>query len=277
MRAGLPISLLLHAGVAFGGMIAFSNAAPMEADTQIIPVEMVSIDEFTYIRAAIERPDPVPEPEPEPEVAEPMQVETSVANAPVEADVVNVAPDEEAVAETAPPELTPEPSDTPAPEPEQVAEAAPTFDLDRISTLIDRSDDTAPVADSQVAQEAETERLRFADRAREGIGTGTRMTMSEMSALQRAMYRCWRMPADATDLELLVVRLQVDMLPGGFVKDVRVIDRAASRRAAPGNPFWDVAEMRAVQAVQRCAPYDFLPADKFDQWQSLILNFRPQL
>jgi hypothetical protein len=58
---------------------------------------------------------------------------------------------------------------------------------------------------------------------------------------------------------------------------VRVIDRAASRRASPGNPFWDVAEMRAVQAVTKCAPYDFLPQEKFEQWQSLILNFRPKL
>ena len=276
MRAGLPISLLLHAGVVFGGMVAFNNAAPMEEGV-VIPVEMITVDEFTDIRASLKRPEPLPEPEPEPEEAEPMQVETSVANAPVEAPEIKIAPDEESTAESAPPEVAPEPSDEPSPEPEKVAEAAPSLDLDRISTLIDKSEDTAPVANSQVAQEAEVERLRYADRAREGYGTGTKMTLSELNALQSAMYRCWRMPADATDLELLVVRLQVDMLPGGYVKDVRVIDRATSRRAAPGNPFWDVAEMRAVQAVTKCAPYDFLPPDKFDQWESLILNFRPKL
>ena len=274
MRAGLPISLLLHAGVLFGGMVAFNNAQPMEEGV-IVPVELITVDEFTDIRASLKRERPEPEPEPDPE---PMQVETSVANAPKAADVLKIAPDEESPAETVPPDTTPEPSEEPPePEPEKVAEAKPAFDLDRISSLIDKSEDTAPVADSQVAQEAETERLRYADRAREGFGTGTKMTLSELNALQSAMYRCWRMPADATDLELLVVRLQVDMLPGGFVKDVRVIDRGTSRRAAPGNPFWDVAEMRAVQAVTKCAPYDFLPAEKFDQWESLILNFRPKL
>ena len=149
----------------------------------------------------------------------------------------------------------------------------PAFDLDRISSLIDKRKDTSTVADSQIAEEGQEDRLAYANRAREGIGTGTQMTLSELDALNSAMYRCWRKPVDATDLEKLVVRLQVDMQPGGFVKDVRVIDRAASRRAAPGNPFWDVAEMRAVQAVTKCAPYDFLPAEKFDQWQSLILNF----
>ena len=275
MRAGLPISLALHAGVLLAGTVAFNSTAPME-EGRIIPVEMITVDEFTDIRASLKRERPAPEPEPEPEA--PMEVRTSVANAPAVADEVKTAPDEEADAVTPPPEpaRSDEVADTPEPEPEKIAEA-PAFDLDRISGFIDRSEDTAPVADSQIAREGERDRLVYADRAREGIGTGTRMTLSELDALQSAMYRCWRMPADATDLELLVVRLQVDMLPGGFVKDVRVIDRATSRMRAPGNPFWDVAEMRAVQAVTKCAPYDFLPAEKHDQWRSLILNFKPKL
>ena len=273
MRAGLPISLALHAGVLFAGAVAFNSAAPME-EGRVIPVEMITVDEFTDIRASLKRERPAPEPDPD----EPMVVETSVDNAPVVDDEIKVAPDEQADAVIVPPDPAPsdEVADEPLPEPDTVAEA-PVFDLDRISGLIDRSDDTAPVADSQIATEGERERLVYADRAREGIGTGTKMTLSELDALQSAMYRCWRMPADATDLELLVVRLQVDMLPGGYVKDVRVIDRQSSRMRAPGNPFWDVAEMRAVQAVTKCAPYDFLPPAKFDQWESLILNFRPKL
>jgi hypothetical protein len=271
MRAGLPISLFLHAGVLFGASLAFSTVEPLEQG-RVVPVELITVAEFTDIRASLERRDPVVQPDP----ILPMQVETSAENAPDVADVINVAPDEEASVEPiAPPETIPEESDTL--ETEVVAEAAPSFDLDRISSLIDRSKDTSTVADSQIADEGAEERLVYADRAREGIGSGTQMTLSELDALNSAMYRCWRKPVDATDLEKLVVRLQVDMLPGGFIKDVRVIDRAASRRAAPGNPFWDVAEMRAVQAVTKCAPYDFLPQEKFDQWQSLILNFRPRL
>ena len=279
MRAGLPISVALHVGLFFGGMVAFDSAKPMEEGV-VVPVELITVDELTDIRASLKRPEKAPEPEPEPEdEPAPMMVETSIQNAPVKADVLKIAPEEESTSVTPPP--APEetvPTEEAEPQPEREPEPEkPSFDLDRISTLIDKSEDTAPVADSQVAQEAEKKRLVYADRAREGFGTGTKMTMSELNALQSAMYRCWRMPADATDLELLIVRLQVDMLPGGYVKDVRVIDRAASRRAAPGNPFWDVAEMRAVQAVTKCAPYDFLPADKFDQWESLILNFRPKL
>jgi hypothetical protein len=274
MRAGLPISLALHAGILFAGSIAWNAAAPLE-EGRVVPVELITIDEFTDIRASLKRERAEPTPEPEP--TEPMQVERAAPNAEILADTNNIAPDEEVTAIVAPavPEISTDAGETD--EVEQVAEAAPVFDLDKISALIDRSDDTAVEVNSQVTQEAETERLVYADRAREGVGTGLKMTLSELDALQSAMYQCWRMPADATDLEKLVVRLQVDMLPGGFVKDVRVIDRASSRSAAPGNPFWDVAEMRAVQAVSRCAPYDFLPPEKFDQWESLILNFRPKL
>ena len=273
MRAGLPISLGLHAAVLWGGALAFSKTKPLE-EGRIVPVTLVSISDVTDIRAAIVPPTPKPEPTPEPDA--PMQVLEAADNAPDAADETRIAPDEESVPEpVVPPEA--EPDDDVEPEPEKVADAKPSFDLDRISTLIDKRKDVSTVANSTRADESDTERLVYADRAREGMGTGTKMTVSELNALQTAMYRCWRMPADAADLEQLVVRLQVDMLPGGFVRDVKVIDRAAQRRRAPGNPFWDVAEMRAVQAVTKCAPYDFLPEDKFDQWESLILNFRPKL
>ncbi len=272
MRAGLPISLALHAGVLFAGSIAWNSAAPME-EGRIIPVELITVDEFTDLQASIKRNRPTPPPASE----EPMLVEQSVPNAQVLADTNDIAPDKEASAVVPPPLPDTATADEETEEIKQMAEAAPVFDLDRISALIDRSEDTAVAENSQIAEEAETERLVFGNRSREGVGTGLKMTLSELDALQSAMYRCWRMPADAKDLENLVVRLQVDMLPGGFVKDVRVIDRASSRRASPGNPFWDVAEMRAVQAVTKCAPYDFLPPNKFDQWESLILNFRPKL
>eukprot|EP00919_Chromeraceae_sp_WS-2016_P024013 GHVR01056946.1.p1 GENE.GHVR01056946.1~~GHVR01056946.1.p1 ORF type:complete len:276 (-),score=26.79 GHVR01056946.1:584-1411(-) len=275
MRAGLPISLFLHAGVLFGASVVFSTVEPLETG-RVVPDELITVAEFTDIRASLERREPVVTPLPELQ----MQVETSVDNAAEVDDVINVAPDEEVTADPiAPPETVPEISDErePEPEPEKIVEAAPSFDLDRISSLIDKSKDTSIVADSQIADEGPEERLVYDDQAREGIGSGRQMTLSELDALNSAMYRCWRKPVDATDLEKLIVRLQVDMLPGGFIKDVRVIDRAASRRASPGNPYWDIAEMRAVQAVTKCAPYDFLPQEKFDQWQSLILNFRPKL
>ena len=85
------------------------------------------------------------------------------------------------------------------------------------------------------------------------------------------------MPAAAKDAENLQVRLNVKLVLGGHVESVTLIDQAASRRLSPGNEYWDVAERGAIAAVNKCAPYDFLPEARYGIWRELILNLRPQL
>jgi len=143
--------------------------------------------------------------------------------------------------------------------------------------MIDRSRETAPEKNQQKVLQSETNNYVFAENSRTGSGAGTEMTVNEMDALQSAMYKCWRMPADAKNPEKLVVRLSVKILPDGYVQDVKVIDKARQRRGDPGNPFWDIAEQRAVRAVAQCGPYDFLPAEKYSQWKDMTLNFRPEV
>jgi hypothetical protein len=62
MRAGLPISLFLHAGVLFGASLAFSTVEPLEQG-RVVPVELITVAEFTDIRASLERRDPVVQPD----------------------------------------------------------------------------------------------------------------------------------------------------------------------------------------------------------------------
>ena len=143
--------------------------------------------------------------------------------------------------------------------------------------MIDRSRETAPEKNQQKVLQSETNNYVFAENSRAGSGEGTEMTVNEMDALQSAMYKCWRMPADALNPERLIVRLSVKILPDGYVQDVKIIDKARQRRADPSNPFWDVAEQRAVRAVSQCGPYDFLPAEKYSQWKDMTLNFRPEV
>jgi len=261
----------------FGALLLSGNTQPL-AEGRIIPIELVTVAPETNIRAAIkaEKPEQIKEQQPElkleapavsaPEIAEEVKKVASETPQPVKTAEV-IVPDktaEELIDDPVVPDTPPEP------EPE-------TFNLDSLAGLIDKSRETAPDKNKQVTLQSETNQFAFADNARAGEGEGTAMTLSELDALQSAMYKCWRMPADAIDPEKLLVRLKVTMLRGGLVEDVRLIDSAKSRRNAPGNPYWDIAEQRAIRAVAQCAPYDFLPAEKFNDWQSLILNFRPQL
>ena len=280
MKLGLPISFALHGAAIFGGMFVYKGGIKPLPETRIIPIELVTVAEVTNIRAAVKAPTPEKISPPE---AEPMTLETPLENAPEEAEA-NEAPKET----SEPAEIIKEAEvkildEAAIPMPDKEVESKPaepeppTFDLDKLANMIDRSRETAPEKNQQKVLQSESNNYVFADNARAGSGEGTAMTVNEMDALQSAMYKCWRMPADAKNPEKLIVRLAVKILPDGYVQDVKIIDKARQRRSDPGNPFWDVAEQRAVRAVSQCGPYDFLPAEKYSQWKDMTLNFRPEV
>lgn len=273
IKLGLPISLALHIGV-FGGFTFFAAEAKPLTEATVIPVEILTVAPETNVSAAI-KPPKQEIPDTQPEI---MTSPTPMENAEEVAPEINTAPQEEAAEKQA--ELVPDITEDaePIPEPEQEPEPkAPSFDLDALSGLIDKARETAPEANQQVALESETAQARFDDIARRAVGEGSGLAATEADLVANAMYKCWRMPAAAKDAENLQVRLNVKLVIGGHVESVKLIDQAASRRLSPGNEYWDVAERSAIAAVNKCAPYDFLPEDRYGVWRELILNLRPQL
>ena len=300
IKLGLPISLALHLGI-FGGFTLFAAEARPLAEAKVIPVEILSIAPETNVSAAIIPPKKQVIPEEQPEI---MTTPTPIENAQEVAPEIKVAPQEQPVEKQA--EITPEveieeePEDTPEPEPEveidptlepepqpeaaPVAEAEPdptpeppSFDLDALSGLIDKTRETAPEANQQIALQNETAQARYEEISRQAEGEGSGLSATEADLVANAMHKCWRMPAAAKDAENLRVRLNVKLVIGGFVESVTLIDQAASRRLSPGNEYWDVAERSAIAAVNKCAPYNFLPEERYGIWRELILNLRPQL
>ena len=295
MKLGLPISLALHIGV-FGGFTFFAAEAKPLSEAKVIPVQILSVAPQTNVSAAIKPPKPVT-PDEQPEI---MTSPTPVENAEEVAPEVKVTPKEapvEKVAEIIPetpedpePVVEPEPIIDPVaeeeveieieaavePEPDPTPEP-PSFDLDALSGLIDKTRETAPEANQQIALESEIAQNRYEDIARQSEGEGSGLAATEADLVANAMYKCWRMPAAAQDPENLQVRLNVKLVIGGHVESVTLIDQAASRRLSPGNAYWDVAERGAIAAVNKCAPYDFLPEARYGIWRELILNLRPQL
>lgn len=278
MKLGVPISLGLH-GLAVGiGLIAFSGDPKPFEDSRIIPIEIISIAKETNISAAIRKPASIKLPE-APDDA-PMTLETPMENAQEEAPEILERTEE--VVEKTVEAIVREPDNTPTdapdiPAPEPTEPQVPVFDLDKLSGLVNKTRDTAPEANQQKALQSEQNFYRFAESARAGSGAATDMTLSEMDALQSAMYKCWRMPSDARNPEKLIVTVDVRLLPDGFVEDVKLTRTFQNRGRDPNNPFWDVAEQRALRAVSQCAPYDFLPNESYQNWRRLTLNFAPQL
>ena len=273
MKVGLPISLALHVGV-FGGFTLFAAEARPFSDAVIIPVEILTVAPETNVSAAIKPPKPQPIVE-QPEI---MTSPTPMENADEEAPEVKITTQEKPVEKVA--EVVPEIADTddviPVPKPDPKP-PEPTFDLDALAGLVDKTRETAPETNQQVALESETAQARYEEVARRAEGEGSGLSATEADLVANAMYKCWRMPAAAKDAENLRVRLNVKFVIGGHVEKVELIDRAASRRLSPGNEYWDIAERSAVAAVNKCSPYDFLPDERYGVWRELILNLRPQL
>ncbi len=267
MKFGWPISVFLHVVFIGGSLLTFSRTETLDAESRVIPVELLTLSDMTNVRASLKAKTPA-EISPEPV---PMELQTPMENS-----------DEEGAAqkrseESAPPKPPERKNDDVADvaEPPKTDTKEPAFDLDAISNLIDKNRDAQPEKNQQRTLQSEKNLYAFAETAREAQGLGTELSLSELDALQSAMYRCWRIPLDAKNPEELIVRVRVSLRSDGHVQSVDVLDRAAISMSS--NPYLKIAAQRAVSAVSKCAPYDFLPVDKYDRWKEMTLRFKPEV
>ncbi len=272
MRFGVFASILLHLAIVGGALLLpMATWRPDVQSEPYIPLELIAqaeLDLLTSVPAAapevVEEPEPdLPEPEVEEEPApepEPAPVE------PEPAPVVEEAPEEKE------PEIKPEPKPEPPkekPKPQKTAE----LDLDALSQLIDkeRENETAKRPSETASAPSET-----ADQPRAAIGAGDRLTASDEAKMRAAVERCWNASAiiGAPEPEKLVVTIDIELNPDGTLAgSPKVVNQLQINLS--GNRFWKVAEQSALRAVVGCAPYDFLPQDRYDTWKEFTLNFDP--
>ncbi len=246
MRFGFLISLLCHMTALLGGVFLFETKLENLPKSTIVPINLVTISDNTNIKGTyIEKP--------------PVVAKTRIRQNDAKSSLLNNKRDFSDSANEF--DLN---SD---------ASGKYIFDLEKLALMVDKNQENSMQrTNSSSSLPNDNDTIE-----RSSKGEGNKMTVSEVNALQSAMYRCWRMPVDAVNPENLIVKLEVEMLPGGFVQNVQVINRSEQRQLDPGNTFWDVAEQRAVRAVSQCAPYSFLPVKKYNQWKKITLNFRPEL
>jgi len=274
MRFGVFASLLFHlavVGVAFISLPA--GWRPDVAPEPYIPLELIAeadLDLTTSVPAAHPEPEPeIEEPEPElpaPEIEEP--------------PVLTEEPDPEPVVEEPEPEpepLAPEPDPDPEP-PKQAPVVKPPkpenkdLDLDALSALVDK----AKEEEQPAPQKAPSETAEAADRARAAIGAGDRLTASDEAKMRAAVERCWNASAiiGAPEPEKLVVVVDFELNRDGSLASAPRVANAMQINLS-GNRFWRVAEQTALRAVVACAPYDFLPQERYQTWKEFKLNFDP--
>ncbi|WP_411816475.1 hypothetical protein [Hyphococcus sp. DH-69] len=284
MRFGVFASILFHLALVGAGFIAPSFIdLPDVAPEQYIPLDLIreaELDLKTSVPAAA--PEPEEEPEPEPDIPEPVVEEPQpIEEAPQ--PVAEAEPEPAPVVEQPEPEpepiTEPEPEPAPKPEPKKAPSVKPKpkndeLDLDALSQLIDKErqneNKPKPSAPSQTTETAE--------RARAAIGAGDRLTASDEAKMRAAIARCWNASTiiGAPEPEKLLVVIDFELnRDGTLASQPRVVNDLQINLS--GNQFWRVARREAASAVVKCAPYDFLPQERYETWKEFRFNFDPSL
>lgn len=99
------------------------------------------------------------------------------------------------------------------------------------------------------------------------------MTGGELDAFRMQLSQCWNILPGAAKAETLAVNLTISVNRDRTVRNVTITDTGRYQ----SDPFFRAAADNAIRAIKHpdCTPLD-LPADKFDTWKELNLNFDPQ-
>lgn len=284
MRKSLTVSFLMHAAILLAGMVGLPSAKRFEVDqVESVPVDILSVDEFTRLRAQTKEAKPEPEPEPEKEP------EREAVRAPEpEPKPQQAALEPEPAPEPEPePEPAPVPEAKPEPKPEKQAKtpSAPrprakprrirtmklekpkkkkSFDPDRIAALLNKIPDAE--RRRRQAEESATPSPGAADVPR---GSDQVVTLDERNALRMQIERCWSPPVGLANAEDMVVTLRIRLKPDGSLQGAPAIVNSGA------SEYFRIAAESAVRAVRRCQPFQ-MPAHKYGAWREIILNFDPK-
>ena len=281
MRFGVLTSGALHAGLILYLVVGLPSAFNQGDIPSVLPVELLTIDEFTNIQS---RQESEPESEPEEEPIVEQQEERKFAA--IEPPTTTPAPESEAEEVEYVPGEEPEPEPQPKP---KVIEAKPPplpnvrprakpkppdkkFSLSEIAALLDKSQE-APQERRQPQEIPGAPPPLLEQAPTTGAGLQTGLTMSEIDAFKVQMRRCWNVPLGAANADELIVTMQVFLKPDGYLiqRPELVPD---GRFGGDRNAAYIAAAESASRAIIQCQPFQ-MPPDKYSSWGELLLTFDP--
>ncbi|MGU3493816.1 hypothetical protein ACLBXM_07225 [Xanthobacteraceae bacterium A53D] len=99
-------------------------------------------------------------------------------------------------------------------------------------------------------------------------GAQERLAPAMMQKLMTHITACWAPPPEGI-AQRFKTRVTMTLKPDGTLDGTPRVSDADPRDTS------GVYAQSAVRAVQRCAPYDFLPPEAHDQWREITVNFQP--
>jgi colicin import membrane protein len=217
--------------------------------------------------ASVPATEVTPEPQPRQEV-KPDPVKDTIAAAEVDKDAIKLpteAPTPEA--KPKPPQAqtakAPDRKDTEKPAKEAAAKPKSEekeFDADEVAALLNKEKASGGGAKRST---------QTASLGGEKTTGGSKLTQSEMDALRGQVQRCWNIPAGAVDAENLRVSVKFRLDRTGALEGSPEVIHGGGAAGVER-----AAAEAARRAVSRCAPYT-LPAEKYEAWADVIVNFDP--
>ncbi len=243
-RAGLALSLLLHAALIAATYLTWSRMVNVSEVSHSVPVDLITVTRETNVAAMAPPPPPTP---PKIEVPVPQM------EAPALPQFEDVEP-------------APEP---PMPQfkiqPEKKIEQQNTEAKQKQS-----SQDFAALLNKLTAPAKTLPNVKVGPRTIQGIGAANAMTADLADALKSQIYQCWSPPVGAPNANDLVVDFDLALNPDGTP------GRATSDALSSGNPYTRAAAEAARRAIFQCQPYK-LPPDRYSQWREINpLRFDPR-
>ena len=132
----------------------------------------------------------------------------------------------------------------------------------------DRPDEGLPSIDAGELLPTYNLRLPTDIDARKAIAAS--LTREEIAGLKAHLRKCWRLPGGVAANSGTRVVMRVPLSPAGALAGEPTLVEASAAQDGP-------AVMRAaLAALEACAPYAFLPRNRYKEWRVLDVTFSPR-
>jgi len=282
MRNAFAQSVLFHLAIVAISYFGFPyiSRAPTITDTPIM-VEIVKVDELTNAPP----PKPLEEKKPEPEAKKappPKAPKVSTPPPPPptkEKEVAMLVPDTKAKPKEQPKPETKVP-EKPQPQFANVKPKRKPKPPDQFTSVLKTVEKLKAQPQPKEKEKEKPKPESFEQQMAKALSSRTAehnpmrpLAISEIDLVRQQIRECWNLPAGAKDAQDLNIEIRVVMNPDATVREARIQDQ----RRLQGDPFFRAAAESALRAVlnPRCNPLK-LPPDKYQQWQTMTLNFDPR-
>lgn len=302
MRRSLTISLLAHAAILASAFVVLPNPDKFKVEEQeSIPIDIITTEDLSKRQAMVKTPEkpvekaapkpvevvqpvkPAPEvapeiktaakeasapppPKPEPKKDEPKKEEPKPAPQPDDmAELIKKTDEAEKKEEPKKAEVKLEKKPVEKPpekKPEKKLKPKKEFNPDDIAAFLNKTDDkrTAPLKPQAEAGTPKQGEFNMS-------GADDNMAATIGDAIRQRVAKCWNIPPGAREANI-TLKIHFQLNADGTVSGLPQVVNGSS------DPLFTTTAQSAVSALMDCAPYDFLPQDKYELWQdnNMIVN-----